>query len=238
MSGTLLSDLDGRSPVIGNDGDLVNKILADMNSPSESNPIHSMQQQQQPQYQSSGGGGSMIPPAPSGRVINSPNPNTVYPNAVDTGTGPNVHMIGKEYPTPGDFAQMMNNNYGNSVQAANHPGAMMMQQNVGGMMSAPGYQSYGYNGGAPGPQLMPLSSGSSSSFIVDLFNQFRQPILVAIIFFALSLPVVNLIIAHYLPSLVHIGGDLTLVGILLKSGVAGGLFWFFTKVLVPLLGIK
>jgi hypothetical protein len=233
MSGTLISDLDSRSPVIGNDGDLVNKILADMNSPSDSNPIQSMQHQQQ--YQSSGG--SMVPPAPSGRVINSPNPNTVYPNAVDAGTGPNVHMIGKEYPTPGDFAQMMNNNYGNSAQAASHPGAMMMQQNVGGMMSAPGYQSYGYNG-APSPQLMPLSSGGSSSFIVDLFNQFRQPILVAIIFFALNLPVINLIIGHYLPSLVHIGGDLTLSGSLVKSCVAGGIFWFLTKVLVPLLGIK
>lgn len=37
-AGTLLSALDGKAPVLQDD-DLVNKILADMNIPSQSNPV-------------------------------------------------------------------------------------------------------------------------------------------------------------------------------------------------------
>jgi hypothetical protein len=55
-AGTLLSDLDGKAPVLNHkDDDLVNKILADMNLPSSSNPVMN---------------------APSGRMIQDPNPNT------------------------------------------------------------------------------------------------------------------------------------------------------------------
>ena len=72
-AGTLLTDLDGKAPVFSNkDDDLVNKILADMNIPSQSNPIMM--------------NNSAPPPASNGRMINSPNPNTTYPMAVDPGT--------------------------------------------------------------------------------------------------------------------------------------------------------
>jgi hypothetical protein len=58
QAGTLLSDLDSKAPVFSNkDDDLVNKILTDMNIPSQSNPIM-----------------NSPPPSGNGRVINSANP--------------------------------------------------------------------------------------------------------------------------------------------------------------------
>ena len=88
-AGTLLSDLDSKPPTMSKDDDLVNKILADMNIPSQSNPIM-----------------NAPPPSGNGRVINSPNPNSVYPVAIDPGTA-TAHMIGKDFPTSADFAQLM-----------------------------------------------------------------------------------------------------------------------------------
>ena len=89
-AGTLLSDLDTKAPVFNNkDDDLVNKILADMNIPSQSNPVMN----------------SPPPPSGNGRVISSPNPNSTYPMAMDPGTA-TAHMIGKDYPTAADFANL------------------------------------------------------------------------------------------------------------------------------------
>ena len=92
-AGTLLSDLESKSPVFNKDDDLVNKILADMNIPSSSNPVMN-----QPQ--------ALPPPSGTGRVINAPNPNSTYPVAIDPGTA-TAHMIGKDYPTAADFANLM-----------------------------------------------------------------------------------------------------------------------------------
>ena len=85
-AGTLLSDLDGKTPVFNKDDDLVNKILADMNIPSQSNPV-------------------MNPPSGNGRIIHSPNPNSTY-QSIDPNTATS-HLIGKDYPTPADFANLM-----------------------------------------------------------------------------------------------------------------------------------
>jgi len=50
-----------------------------------------------------------------------------------------------------------------------------------------------------------------------------------------SLPIINVLIGHYLPSLLRLGGDLTTVGLVVKSLVGGFLFWFIQKILVPLM---
>lgn len=197
-AGTLISDLDSITPV-GKDEDLVQKILADMNT-SGQNPVM--------------GSGNM-PPAPSGRVISSPNPNTTYPQAVDPATA-TAHMIGKEYPTPADFASMVNNGYAPS-------------------------QQHMYGGGAPyHPQQHPIivmPPPSKGNLYADILNQIRQPILVALIVFALSLPVINVMIGLYMPTLLRAGGDMTTSGLLLKSVMGGALFWFINKVLVPLVAV-
>ena len=195
-AGTLLSDLDSKSPVLTNDNDLVKQILADMNVPSQGNPV--MQQ-------------GPPPPSGTGRVIHSPNPNSTYPVAIDPGTA-TAHMIGKDYPTAADFANLMHSSsyaHGGSSFASVPP------------QMAP-----------PSPTLLEPTKGN---FYSDILTQAKQPLLVAIIIFIVSLPIVNVLIGHYLPSLLRIGGDLTTAGMAVKALIGGFLFWFIQKVLVPLM---
>ena len=196
-AGTLLSDLDGKSPVFSKDDDLVNKILADMNMPSSSNPIMS------------------APPPPSGngsRMIQAPNPNTVYPMATDPSIA-TAHLIGKEYPSTADFANLMH---------------------------APSYSHGGSAYASVAPHQMaapPTLVETKGNFYSDILVQIKQPILVAIIIFLVSLPILNVLIGHYVPSLLRIGGDVTTVGLAVKSAIGGFLFWFIQKVLVPLMAV-
>lgn len=196
QAGTLLSDLDSKSPVFSNkDDDLVNKILADMNIPSQSNPVM-----------------NSPPPSGNGRVMNSPNPNSTYPVAIDPGTA-TAHMIGKDYPTAADFAHLMH-----SPQFS-HGGSQYAN------VSPPPVQQ---------PTLIETTKGNMYS---DIISQIKQPLLVAIIVFIVSLPIINVLIGHYLPSLLRIGGDLTTAGLVVKALVGGFLFWFIQKVLVPLMAV-
>jgi hypothetical protein len=205
-AGTLLSDLDGRSPVINKDDDLVNKILADMNIPSQSNPI-------------------MNAPPPSGnggRMINSPNPNTTHPVAMDPATA-TAHMIGKDYPSTADFANLMH------APSYSHGGSQFanVQQ---------GHQGHQGHQGQHNPYYAPTLV-SSSSVYSDIFAQIKQPLLVAIIIFLVGLPILNVLIGYYIPSLLRIGGDVTTAGLALKAVFGGFLFWFIQKILVPLMTI-
>jgi hypothetical protein len=193
-AGTLLSDLGSNSG--GSDGDFVQRILADLNTTeSSSNPV--MQ--------------TLPPPAGNGRVINTPNPNTTYPLAMDPSTA-NAHMIGKAYPTPADFATMMNQNGGSPAM---EQGLQFQQQQQPAQ-----------------PILTQLTQGKG--WFADYINQLRQPLLVAILVFIVSLPVVNVLLGYYMPSLLRASGDLTTIGLLVKSLGAGVLFWCILHILVPL----
>ena len=142
------------------------------------------------------------------RMISSPNPNTVQPHAMDPAT-PTAHMIGRDYPTAADFASMM--------------------------QATGGYAQY-----APAPQQQQqpqLLAAPKSNWYGDIISQFRQPLLVAIIVFAISLPAVNVLIGFYLPALLRPGGDLTTMGLLVKSLIAGAAFWFIQRILVPLMAV-
>ena len=196
-AGTLLSDLGSSSG--GSDGDFVQRILADLNTTeSPSNPV--MQ--------------AMPPPAGNGRVVNAPNPNTTYPLAMDPSTA-NAHMIGKAFPTAGDFATMMNQGGGSpSMDQGNQ------------------FQQMGQGQGQGTPILTQLSQGKG--WFSDYMNQLRQPLLVAILVFVFSLPVVNVLLGHYMPSLLRASGDLTTIGLLVKSLAAGAAFWSILHILVPL----
>ena len=194
-AGTLLSDLGSGSG--GSDGDFVQRILADLNTTeSPSNPV--MQ--------------TMPPPAGNGRAINAPNPNTTYPLAMDPSTA-NAHMIGKAYPTPGDFATMMNQGGSPAMEQG-----LQFQQQMGGSQGT--------------PILTQLTQGKG--WFSDYMNQLRQPLLVAILVFVFSLPVVNVLLGHYMPSLLRASGDLTTIGLLVKSLGAGAAFWVSLHILVPL----
>lgn len=193
-AGTLLSDLDSRTPA-GGDDDLVNKILADMNTPSEKNPV------------------IQSPPNPgmetARRMISSPNPNTTISHNIDPAT-PTAHLIGRDYPTPSDFASMMSATSGYGAPYSHAPVAQ--QQPI-------------------------LAAPPKSNWYGDIIGQFRQPLLVAIIVFIISLPAINVLIGFYVPGLLRAGGDLTTMGLLVKSLVAGLLFWFIQRVLVPLMAV-
>jgi hypothetical protein len=198
-AGTLLSDLDTKPPVLNNkDDDLVNSILADMNIPSQANPVM-----------------NAPPPSGNGRVISAPNPNSVYQQAIDPATA-SAHLIGKDYPTPADFANLMNS------QAMAHGGSQFA--NAG--LHQPQVQQQ--------PTLIETAKGNMYS---EIIAQLKQPLLVAIIIFIVSLPVINVLIGHYLPSLLRIGGDLTTAGMVVKALFGGFLFWFIQKVLVPLMAV-
>jgi hypothetical protein len=193
-AGTLLSDLGNGAP--DGDNDLVQRILADLNTTeSPSNPV-------------------MSPPAGNGRVISSPNPNTTYPLAMDPATA-TAHMIGKTYPTPGDFANMMG------------PGP------AGAPYSGGQQQQYPQQQQQQQPILASLYGGGKG-WMADLMTQIRQPLLVAILVFVMSLPVINVMLAFYLPSLLRATGELSTVGLLAKSLLAGALYWTILNVVAPL----
>ena len=189
-AGTLLSDLDGKAPVLNKDDDLVNKILADMNIPSQSNHI-------------------MNPPSGNGRMINSPNPNTTYPMAMDPATS-TAHMIGKDYPSTADFANLMH------APSYSHGGSQFAQ-----------VQQH---------QVQPTLVMQSNIYS-EIIAQIKQPLLVAIIIFLVGLPVLNVLIGYYVPYLLRIGGDVTTAGLAVKAVFGGFLFWFIQKILVPLMAI-
>jgi hypothetical protein len=87
------------------------------------------------------------------------------------------------------------------------------------------------------PPQQPTLIETKGNMYSDIISQIKQPLLVAIIIFVISLPIINVLIGHYLPSLLRIGGDLTTVGLLVKSLAGGFLFWFIQKIIVPLMVI-
>jgi hypothetical protein len=124
---------------------------------------------------------------------------------------PTAHMIGREHPNPADFTQMM----------MQQQGAPYMQQQ---------YQQ---------PQPTPVAAQAPSkgfSWQSTIFQELRQPILVAIIVFILSLPAVNILFHHYAPVLLRSGGDLNNIGLLARALIAGGVYWVFQRVIAPLMG--
>jgi hypothetical protein len=197
----MLDDLHDAAPVAP-DGDLVKRILADLNT-TES-PMNPVMQGGKPVA-------SMPPPGSNGRMISAPNPNTTYPLAMDPATA-TAHMIGKDYPSAADFASMMGG-----------PAAYGGAQPPAPMHARPAQQQ---------PVLAQLTSGKGWS--ADLIAQAKQPLFVALIVMFISLPVVNVMIGHYMPSLLRAGGDLTTLGLIVKALGAGALYWAVVNVVVPL----
>jgi hypothetical protein len=171
-----------------------------------------------------GGGGPtnppiQPPPAAGGfnqGVMNAPNPNTIAPRQMDSGPA-TAHMIGNSQPTPADFAQMMNTS-------------------GGGVQAAP--QGDDQWGAAAAPQRhVQAAAPPKRSWLARSLDEFRVAFFVIILVFVFSLPVVNFLFAHYVPSLVKSTGELTLIGLLVKSFFAGAAFWILQRVIVPLLSL-
>jgi hypothetical protein len=185
-SGTLISDLEG-APQIDGDGDLIKKIMADMNSEPQATP------------------------APT--VISSPNPNSTFHRAVDSGPA-TAHVIGHEHPTAGDF------------QASLEPRGLPPSGSYGNMASWSPQT-------APPPPSPPMKKAWSARIAEEI----KIPLFVSLLVFIFSLPFINIIIGTYLPSMVKATGDLTTLGLVLKSTSAGLTFWLLQRVIVPLLSL-
>lgn len=124
-----------------------------------------------------------------------------------------AHIIGGQHPTPADFAHAM------------HAGGMIPVNPYVQMAQPPtGFQ----------PQVEP-QVGIMNALTSSLRKEFKTPVLVALIVFIMSLPFVNTMIGMYLPSMLRIGGDLTTLGLVLKSAIGGALFWVLHRIVAPLI---
>ncbi len=208
---TLISDL-GDAPAQG-DNDFVQNILNEINVGSD------------------GGGGGMPPVQPppavggghAGGMIHAPNPNTMGPRLTDNGPI-TAHMIGNSHPTPADFAQVI----GQGGHGGGAPGPMPAPQGQWAGAAA-AYQAPQQPTYVPPP--------AKKSWLTRVADELRTASFVAILVFIFSLPVVNFLFAHYVPSMVKSTGELTLVGLLVKSLAAGAAFMVLQKVVVPLLSL-
>jgi hypothetical protein len=211
---TLISDLDG-TPGQGDDSDFVQNILREMNADG-----------------GGGGGGMAAAPPPAigsqvhGTVINAPNPNTIAPRVMDSGPI-TAHMIGNSHPSAADFVPIMGGG-GGGGGGAGGPAPMAASQ---GDIWAGNAASY-----AQGPSPQPyIPRPAKKSFFTKVIEEFKGSLLVTILVFVFSLPVVNFLFAHYLPAMVKPTGELTPIGLGVKALIAGGAFWVLQRVIVPLL---
>jgi hypothetical protein len=185
-AGTLISDLD-TSPQLDGDGDLISKIMADMNS-EPSPPAH----------------------VPSGGMISSPNPNSTLQHTMDTAPA-TAHLIGHAHPTNADF------------QASLEPR---------GLPSASSAASWNSE-----KRVAPMKKPNRTSWWTKIFAELKVPLLVSFMVFLFSLPIINFVIGTYIPSFVKATGELTILGLLVKSLIAGITFWILQRVVVPLLSL-
>jgi hypothetical protein len=122
-------------------------------------------------------------------------------------------MIGRDHPTEADFQRMM--------------------------MAAQGTLPFN----SVVPQMQPQQPLISTEQYVEpkknvqgqLVDELKQPIIVAMIVFIMTLPAVNLLVSHYAPQLLRPGGDFTTMGSLARALVGGTLFWVLQRVIAPLL---
>jgi hypothetical protein len=162
-----------------------------------------------------GGGNSLPPPMPSGfpsnsGTISSPTSNTVVNSHIMDSGPARAHMIGNSQPTPADFANAMQNGGGGYASANEAP------------VPKPSYAA---------------AFKQRKSLMQRMTDEFKIPILVAILVFAFSLPVVNFLFAHYFPTMMLPTGQLTTVGLVIKSLGAGACFWVLQRVIVPLFSL-
>jgi len=206
-AGTLLADLDGQS---GGDGDLVQKILSDMNIPT-------------------GAQRSAPPPLPA--------QTPVYQQQMASSTSqmnmdshiPTSHMIGNEHPSPADFAAAMGSHAGPQAYGPHGGMGQGMGQGQGqGMPGMPGMPGMQYGGAAPEP---------SKNFYGKFLEEMKIPFVVAMLFFLFSLPPIRVLLAHYMPTLIKQTGEFHTTGLLAVSVMVGSTFWVLQRVIAPLLSL-
>jgi hypothetical protein len=157
--------------------------------------------------------GSLPPPAGARMpmvVNNQPTmPVQTMPHTADP-TVATAHMIGSSHPTQADFQQMMmaSNNY-------------------------QGYAAYSPVAAPTGPEIDLPKKNWSATWIDEL----RQPFVVTIVIFLITMPWFHLLISHYMPTLLKASGEFTIMGLLFRAAFGGTLYWFLQHVVAPLIVI-
>ena len=208
-AGTLLADLDTQGG--GGDGDLVQKILSDMNIPTG--------EQRRP----------APPPLPAQTpVYQQQMASSTQPIAMDSRI-PTSHMIGNEHPTPADFAAAvgpMQSSYSSMPMGQMPMGQMPMGQMPMGQMPQ-----------MPQMGQMPQYDTPSKNIYSRVLEELKVPLVVAILFFVFSLPPIRVLITHYIPSFVKQTGEFHTTGLLTVSALTGLTFWVLQRVIAPLLSL-
>ena len=204
-AGTLLADLDGQSG--GGDGDLVQKILSDMNIPT-------------------GGGRPAPPPLPAQTPI--------YQQQMASSTSqmnmdsrvPTSHMIGNEHPSPADFAAAMGSHADMGMPQMAYGQGQGQGQGQGHQMPGMTMPQVGYGHEQP-----------SKNFYGKVLEEMKVPFVVSMLFFLFSLPPIRVLLSHYMPSLIKQTGEFHTTGLLAVSALAGVTFWVLQRVIAPLLSL-
>jgi len=221
MMGTPIDKL-GDGPMDSSDQDLVNQIFSDMQKPaSMSNPVMSV-----PSFQSALGArqggeltqstglhmGAPLPPAGARAPMVMNN----QPQQMQHMPDPHVataHMIGSAHPTQSDFQQMM------------------MASNQYGMGGGMGYAPAG--GYPQGPVI--AAEAPKKNWNAIWVDELRQPFIVMIILFVITLPWFHLLTSHYAPQLLKPTGEFTTIGLVVRAALGGALFWFLQRIVAPLI---
>ena len=206
-AGTLLADLDDQS---GSDGDLVQKILSDMNIPTSSQR-------------------SAPPPLPAQAPYQQQMGGSTAQMSMDSQI-PRSHMIGNEHPSPADFASAMGSHgmQGGMPMGMPMQGMQMQGMPMGGMQMP----------GMPGMQMPGMGMQEPSKNLYGrVLEELKVPLVVAILFFVFSLPPIRVLISHYIPSFIKSTGELQTTGLLAVSGVVAATFWLLQRVIAPLLSL-
>ena len=212
-AGTLLADLDTQGGGGGGDGDLVQKILSDMNIPT-------------------GGGGerrAAPPPLPAQTPIyqQQMSANSTQQLSMDSRI-PQSHMIGNEHPTPADFASAIG-----PMQSMPGLSAMPYPQ----QQQQQHFPQNPYVQGGQHPQMVGGYEAPSKNLYGRVLEEMKVPFVVALLFFVFSLPPIRVLIAHYLPSLIKQTGEFQTTGLALVSLLTGVTFWVLQRVIAPLLSL-
>lgn len=215
-AGTLLADLDTQGGGGSGDGDLVQKILSDMNIPTGG-------ERRGPSSASSAS--SAPPPLPAQTPIyqQQMSVNSTQQLSMDSRI-PQSHMIGNEHPTPADFAS--------TIGPMQHmPPSMPGLAPMGQMPYGSGQMGYQQMGQQPGYET------PSKNMYSRVLEELKVPFVVALVFFVFSLPPIRVLIAHYMPSLIKQTGEFQTTGLAVVSGLAGATFWLLQRVIAPLLSL-
>lgn len=191
-------------------------LLSDLDSGPSSGKEGDLVQQILNEMNGGADSAPMAPPPPAPAqfpsnpgVLPAPmSPTALAAHTMDAGPA-TAHVIGGSHPTPADFAATMG----------------------GGSMAAYTPPSH------PSPRAAYPVTGPKRSFAQKFAEEFKLPVLVSILVFVFSLPVVNILFAHYIPSMVLPTGQLTTVGLIIKSFAAGASFWVLQRIIVPLLSL-